>query len=64
MDGLLLKDASNLNIITVFFVVLMSGIAIIGIVFPGKKTKISMTYDSLIILVLFIVNMVLLYKFS
>lgn len=64
VDGLLLKDASNLNIITVFFVVLMSAIAIIGIVFPGKKTRISMTYDSLIILVLFVINMILLYKFS
>jgi cation:H+ antiporter len=63
LDGLLLKDASDSNLITVFFVIMMSAIAIIGIVFPGKKSKISMTFDAFFILILFLINMILLYKF-
>lgn len=63
-QGHLLKDASEVNLISVFFVILMTATAIIGFIFPSKEKKIFLSWDTLIIFLLYVVNMVLLYQLS
>lgn len=62
--GHLLKDASDANLISVFFVVMMSVVAIIGFIFPSREKKIFMAWDTLVILILYIANVILLYKIT
>jgi len=62
--GHLLKDASEANMVSVFFVVLMSAVAIIGFIFPSKVKKVFMAWDTFAIFVLYLVNMLLLYKMT
>jgi cation:H+ antiporter len=62
--GHLLKDASEANLVSVFFVVGMSAVAIIGFIFPSREKKIFLAGDTLVILLLYISNMVLLYKIT
>lgn len=62
--GHLLKDASDGNLLTVFFVAIMAAVVIIGCIFPGRRKRIFMSWDTLIILLLYIINMILLYHYS
>lgn len=62
--GLLLKDASDINLISVFFVILMSVTAIIGLIYPSKEKKILMSWDTTAIFALYIINVILLYQLS
>jgi cation:H+ antiporter len=62
--GHLLKVASEANLVSVFFVVGMSAVAIIGFIFPSREKKIFLAGDTLVILLLYIANMVLLYKIT
>jgi cation:H+ antiporter len=64
LQGHLLKDASDANLVSVFFVILMAATAIIGFIFPSKEKRIFMAWDALAIFLLYVVNMVLLYKIS
>ncbi len=60
--GHLLKDASDINMLSVFFVLLMSATVIIGFIFPQKVKRIFMSWDTMIILGLYITNIILLYE--
>ncbi len=62
--GHLLKDASDINLVSVFFVLLMSATAIIGFIFPSKHKRSLMAMDTFLIFALYVLNMVLLYKLS
>lgn len=62
--GILLKDASDNHIISVFFIILMSMVAILGFVFPFQKKRIAMGWDTLTISVLYVINMVILFLVS
>jgi len=62
--GHLLKDSSDANLVSVFFVILMTGTAIIGFIFPSKQKKTLMAMDTLVIFLLWVINMMLLYKLS
>lgn len=62
--GHLLKDASEINLLSVFFVILMSATAIIGFIFPSKEKKLFLAWDTMVIFLLYVVNMILLYKLS
>lgn len=62
--GLLLKDASDANLISVFAVIIMTAVAIIGFIAPGRSKRIFLAWDTLAILLLYILNMILLYKLS
>ncbi len=62
--GHLLKDASEINLMSVFFVILMSATAIIGFVFPSKEKKLFLAIDTMVIFLLYVMNMVLLYHLS
>ncbi|MFN5308767.1 MAG: sodium:calcium antiporter [Candidatus Kapaibacterium sp.] len=59
--GHLLKDASDVNLLSVFLVTMMSGVVIIGFIFPSRNKTIFMAWDTLTIFVLYIVNMILLF---
>lgn len=59
--GHLLKDASDVNLLSVFFTIMMSGVAMIGFIFPSKEKKYIMAMDTLAIFCLYVVNMLLLY---
>jgi cation:H+ antiporter len=58
--GHLLKDASDINLVSVFSVILMSSIAIIGLTLkiPGKRF--TLAYDALLILFVYIMNIIML----
>ncbi len=63
-DGHLLKNASDANLVSVFFVILMASTAIIGLMFPGREKKTFMSWDTLGIFSMYILNLILLYKIS
>jgi cation:H+ antiporter len=60
--GILLKDASDVHLISVFAVILMSVVVIIGFIFPFHRKRIIMGWDTLAILIIYILNIILLYK--
>jgi len=60
--GHLLKDASESNLITVFFVILMATTAIIGFIYPSKEKKLILDWDTLIIFIFYLFNILILYK--
>lgn len=62
--GLLLKDASDANQISVFMVLMMTGVALIGLIFPFHKKRIILAWDTLAIFLLYIINVILLYNLS
>lgn len=62
--GHLLKDASDVNLLSVFFVGMMTGVAIIGFIFPSKHKKMVMAWDTMTIFLLYVVDIVLLYHLS
>ena len=62
--GHLMKDASAINLLSVFFVIMMTGIAIAGFIFPSNRKKFVMAWDTLWIFGLYVMNIVLLYFLS
>lgn len=62
--GHLMKDASDVNLLSVFFVIMMTGIAIAGFIFPSNRKKFVMAWDTLWIFGLYVMNIVLLYFLS
>lgn len=62
--GHLLKDASEVNLLSVFFVAMMTGVAIIGFIFPNREKKNFMAWDTFAIFGLYVVNMILLFFLS
>ena len=62
--GHLMKDASDVNLLSVFFVIMMTGIAIAGFIFPSNRKKFVMAWDTLWIFGLYVINIVLLYFLS
>lgn len=63
-QGHLLKDASDLNLLSVFFVLMMTGVAVIGFVFPSRSKKIYLSWDTFTIFALYLTNMTLLFLFA
>ena len=62
--GHLLKDASDMNLISVFSVVIMTAIAIAGLNYHNTaKKRFFLAADTLLILLVFIINLILLYNF-
>lgn len=64
VKGNLLKDAAEINLLTVFFVLLMTAVTIIGLVFPSKEKKLFLAWETLCIFLLYSFNMVLLFHSS
>jgi cation:H+ antiporter len=62
--GHLLKDAAEGHLLSVFFVILMSGAVMVGLMFPSKQKGWLMSWDTLLLFVLYITNIILLYNLS
>lgn len=62
--GSLLFHASDLNILSIFSAIMMSAVTIGGLMLKSQKKDFLLTWDTVMILVIFLSNMVLLYWFS
>lgn len=62
--GNLMKDASDFHIVSVFSVIIMTAIAIIGLIYKVKGKRFMLAYDALLIFVVYVLNMVILYHLS
>lgn len=60
--GHILKDADDINLISILFVISMTVVAIIGFSFPSERKKIFMAWTTLAIFVLYALNITLLYN--
>lgn len=60
--GNLLKDASDLNLLSVFAVTIMSAITIIGLIFPSNQKRFLMAADTMLIFLVYVSTLVLLYN--
>jgi cation:H+ antiporter len=63
-SGHLLKDASEANLSSVFFVVMMAAVAIIGLLFPAREKKWILGIDTLVIFLLYLINILVLYHLT
>jgi cation:H+ antiporter len=61
VQGELLKHTNQLNLFSVFSVILMSAIAIIGMLYKSKHKRFILAWDTLLILVIYVINLVFLY---
>jgi cation:H+ antiporter len=61
-NGHILVDASVSNIISVFSIIIMTAIAIIGLTYRSKNKTFFLARDTLLIVIMFIFNLVILYK--
>jgi cation:H+ antiporter len=59
--GHILVDASENNIISVFSIITMTAIAIIGLTYRSKSKPFLLAWDTLLILLMYVINIVLLY---
>jgi cation:H+ antiporter len=59
--GHILVDASESNIISVFSIITMTAIAIIGLTYRSKSKPFLLAWDTLLILVMYVINIVLLF---
>jgi cation:H+ antiporter len=62
--GHILKDASELNILSVFSTIIMSAVVIIGLSYRLKGKKYMMAWDTALIFLIYIINVLLLYHFT
>ncbi len=62
--GYLLKDASDINLVSVFFIIMMTLVSVIGLIFPITRKRIVMAWDTLVIFLLYVVNIFLLFRLS
>lgn len=60
--GILLKEASDVHLISVFSVILMSVVVIIGFIFPFQRKRIFMGWDTMVIMIIYFLNLILLYN--
>lgn len=60
--GFLLKDASRLNLLSVFSVILMSAVVIIGLSYRAEGKRYKLAWDAAVIFLIYVVNIVLLYQ--
>lgn len=62
--GIILKEASEVHLLSAFAAILMTAVAIAGFTYRSKEKKYLMALDSIIILGIFIINLVWLYKLT
>ncbi|AKQ45732.1 hypothetical protein TH63_08840 [Rufibacter radiotolerans] len=59
--GHLLKDASDFNLVSVFASIIMSCIVIIGITYKNENKRFFLGWDTLVLFIVYLFNIVLLY---
>ena len=60
-QGHLLKDASDSNIISVFSVLIMTGIVIASLTYRSPRKSFFLAWDTLLIMAVYIANLLMLY---
>lgn len=63
-NGNILKEASETNLISIFSVIIMTAVAIIGLTYRSSTKRFLLAWDAFIIFIIYIINMLLLYKLS
>ena len=63
-EGFLLKDASNVHLISVFSTIIMSAIVIVGLSFRMAPKRFLLAWDTFLILVVYVINLVVLYRIA
>lgn len=61
MKGSLFADMSDLNMTGAFSAVLMSSVVIIGLIYRAEKKPIRLAFESIALIVIYIVTMSILY---
>jgi cation:H+ antiporter len=59
-NGLLLKDASDIHMVSAFSVIIMTAIVIIGLSYKAKGKRFLLAWDAFLIFMIYILNLVLL----
>lgn len=62
--GFLLKDASDAHLLTVLSTIIMSAIVIVGLTFRTAPKRFLLAWDTFLIAVVYVVNLVLLYRIA
>ncbi|MBK9273380.1 MAG: sodium:calcium antiporter [Flavobacteriales bacterium] len=62
--GFLLKEASDAHLLSVLSTIIMSAIVIVGLNFRTAPKRFLLAWDTFLILVVYIVNLILLYRIS
>jgi cation:H+ antiporter len=62
--GFLLKDASEAHLLSVLSTIIMSAIVIVGLTFRTAPKRFLLAWDTFLILLVYIVNLILLYRIS
>jgi cation:H+ antiporter len=62
--GHILKDASDMNIVSVFSTIIMSAVVIIGLTYRMKGKKYFLAWDAALIFLIYVINILLLYFLS
>jgi len=62
--GFLLKDASEAHLISVLSTIIMSAIVIVGLTFRTAPKRFLLAWDTFLILVVYVINLVLLYRIA
>ena len=62
--GHILKDADPANMISVFGTIIMSAVVIIGLTYHSPTKRFRLAWDAILIFLIYLVNMVLLYKLA
>lgn len=62
--GFLLKDASEAHLLSVLSTIIMSAIVIVGLTFRTAPKRYLLAWDTFLIAVVYVVNLVLLYRIS
>lgn len=60
--GHILKDASDNHLVSVFFVIMMTSIAIVGLTYRVNHKRFLLAWDTFLILIAYIINIILLYS--
>ena len=63
-EGFLLKDASNVHLVSVFSTIIMSAIVIVGLSFRMAPKRFLLAWDTFLILVVYVINLVVLYRIA
>ena len=61
-SGHLLKDSSDNNLLTVFATMIMSAIVMIAIIFESPKKRFGISWETLLILLVYVLNLTLLFR--
>ena len=62
--GFILQDASDFHLLSVLSTIVMSAIVIIGLSYRAKGKRFWLAWDAAIIFIVYIINLILLYRFT